>query len=265
MRVRVFIRNTSMDENQYPPPFPYDAFELSDDIGSDLRAPASAATGDERALLAAIHRKLQDLDQQLHALLILFDRDAMGMPMPPSTFRTESRDHERPRAMPNPRPSDPLTVSTLPADGDALRVIEGVFDGQNMVGPDGKHYSVPANYASKSKLVEGDILKLTITARGAFVYKQIGPIARERTIGALERDDVTGEFVVLVADNEDDRGTLARAVSGRTDLPAVPYKRYRVLRASITFYRGSPGDEAVLLVPQGAPSTWAAVENVIKR
>jgi len=28
------------------------------------------------------------------------------------------------------------------------KVIEGVFDGQNMVGSDGKTYPVPANYAS---------------------------------------------------------------------------------------------------------------------
>ena len=35
------------------------------------------------------------------------------------------------------------------------KIIEGVFDGQTMVGPDGKNYPVPANYASKSKLVEG--------------------------------------------------------------------------------------------------------------
>ena len=56
------------------------------------------------------------------------------------------------------------------------RIVEGVFDGQGMVGPDGKQYSVPANYASKSKLVEGDILKLTITPRGSFIYKQIEPI-----------------------------------------------------------------------------------------
>ena len=32
------------------------------------------------------------------------------------------------------------------------KVIEGVFDGQSMVGSDGKTYPVPANYASKSKL-----------------------------------------------------------------------------------------------------------------
>ncbi|PIX89851.1 MAG: hypothetical protein COZ29_03005, partial [Candidatus Moranbacteria bacterium CG_4_10_14_3_um_filter_45_9] len=53
-------------------------------------------------------------------------------------------------------------------------VIEGAFDGQVMLGTDGKQYPVPANYASKSKLVEGDMLKLTITDNGAFLYKQIG-------------------------------------------------------------------------------------------
>ena len=35
-------------------------------------------------------------------------------------------------------------------------VVEGTFDGQIMIGIDGKQYPVPANYASKSKLVEGD-------------------------------------------------------------------------------------------------------------
>src|ERR1700735_4493512 len=65
------------------------------------------------------------------------------------------------------------------------KIIEGVFDGQNMVGSDGKTYPVPANYASKSKLVQGDILKLTIAEDGAFLYKQIGPIPRKQVVGTL--------------------------------------------------------------------------------
>ncbi|KKU38866.1 MAG: 50S ribosomal protein L7/L12 [Parcubacteria group bacterium GW2011_GWA2_46_39] len=104
--------------------------------------------------------------------------------------------------------ADIETKATLkPSVGSVQRtetgavIIEGVFDGQNMVGPDGKLYSVPANYASKSKLVEGDLLKLTISPDGSFIYKQIGPM----------------------------------------------------------------GDEVVVLVPKGTPSSWAAVENVIKK
>lgn len=121
------------------------------------------------------------------------------------------------------------------------RVIEGVFDGENMIGPDGKQYSVPANYASKSKLVEGDILKLTITATGTFVYKQIGPIERARVVGVLERS-AAGEYFAL-ADG----------------------KRWRLLTASVTYYKGEAGDEAVILVPKNGESKWAAVENVVRK
>ena len=121
------------------------------------------------------------------------------------------------------------------------RVVEGVFDGENMIGPDGKQYSVPANYASKSKLVEGDILKLTITATGTFVYKQIGPIERARVVGVLERS-AGGEYFAL-ADG----------------------KKWRLLTASVTYYKGESGDEIVILVPKNGDSKWAAVENVVRK
>jgi hypothetical protein len=125
--------------------------------------------------------------------------------------------------------------------GEDGRVIEGVFDGENMIGPDGKQYSVPANYASKSKLVEGDILKLTITPTGTFVYKQIGPIERRRVVGTLEQTQ-SGNYVV----NSDGR-------------------KWQVLIASVTYFKGEPGDEAVILVPKRGESRWAAMENVVKK
>jgi len=37
-----------------------------------------------------------------------------------------------------------------------------------------------------------------------------------------------------------------------------------VLTASVTYYKGEPGDEAIILVPKSTPSTWAALENVVK-
>ncbi len=122
------------------------------------------------------------------------------------------------------------------------RLIEGVFNGQNMVGADGQEYAVPANYASKSKLVEGDILKLTINSNGAFIYKQIGPIERTRIVGTLIQE------------------------GGKEDY-AVEYqgRRLRVLAASVTYFKGKVGDEAVILIPKNTPSKWAAVENIIKK
>lgn len=123
-----------------------------------------------------------------------------------------------------------------------FKVVEGVFDGEQMIGSDGGKYSVPANYASKSKLVEGDLMKLTIKPNGAFLFKQIGPIERERKVGQLAEDPDSHEYGALVGS-----------------------KLYRILKASVSYYKGSIGDEVILLVPKNNPSRWAAVDNIIKR
>ncbi len=120
-------------------------------------------------------------------------------------------------------------------------VVEGTFDGQIMIGIDGKQYPVPANYASKSKLVEGDMLKLTITPDGSFIYKQIGPANRKSLIGIVSQDE-KGNHVIFS--------------EGR------PYK---VLLASITYFKALPGDEVVIMVPRDIDSTWAAIENVLSK
>jgi hypothetical protein len=119
------------------------------------------------------------------------------------------------------------------------KIIEGVFDGQNMVGSDGKTYPVPANYASKSKLVQGDILKLTIADDGAFMYKQIGPIPRKQVVGVLKQEN--GHYYVSVADHD-----------------------YRVLLASVTYFKAKPGDQVSVNVPEDdAHAEWAALEAAL--
>ncbi len=119
-------------------------------------------------------------------------------------------------------------------------VIEGVFDGQNMIGPDKKTYSVPANYASKSKLIPGDILKLTIMEDGAFVYKQIGPVERKKIVGTLTYED--GQYKVI----------------GNS-------KAYNVLLASVTYFRAEIGDRVTLIIPELEESEWGAIENVLPK
>lgn len=139
--------------------------------------------------------------------------------------------------------SDPETlvarkaVDLAPREGD--RVVEGVFDGQNMQGNDGAEYPVPPNYASKSKLVEGDVLKLTIRTDGSFVYKQIKPVERRRAVGKLTVDS-QGNFGVV-----------------------TPEKTFRVLLASVTFFKAEEGDELTILLPQHGEAEWGAVEHVI--
>ena len=129
------------------------------------------------------------------------------------------------------------SMTGSPANG---RVIEGIFDGQNMVDSAGQTYPVPANYASKSKLVEGDGMKLTITDEGKFIYKQIAPTPRRTALGLLIQED--GQYKVLSEG-----------------------KALRVLLASVTFYRAEVGDQVTVLLPEKGDAKWGAIEAVLPK
>lgn len=134
----------------------------------------------------------------------------------------------------------PIHATTELQSGE--QIIEGIFDGEKMIGPDGKEYAVPPNYASKSKMVEGDSLKLTIKPDGKFIYKQTGPIPRRRVMGTVRFDEDTQKWTIEAADTT-----------------------YKVLTASITFYKGKPGDEAIVLVPEVGDAAWGALENIVSK
>jgi hypothetical protein len=132
-----------------------------------------------------------------------------------------------------------LGISPLESSSGA-RIVEGVFDGEQMVGSDGRRYPVPPNYASKSKLVASDVLKLTIAGDGTFIFKQIGPVERQKLVGTLEE-------------------------SGGRYLALVDGKRYQLLTASVTYYRAKAGDSITIIVPREGESEWAAVENLLEQ
>ena len=123
---------------------------------------------------------------------------------------------------------------------DDENVIEGLFDGENMITENNKTFPVPANYASKSKLVEGDKLKLTIAKDGGFIFKQIGPIDRKKIVGDLIKN---GEQYFVIVEN----------------------KKYKVISASITYFKGNAGDEVTIVIPKDKLTTWAAVEAIIPK
>lgn len=134
---------------------------------------------------------------------------------------------------------DDARVQPVTQDDNLGKVIEGVFDGQNMVGSDGKTYPVPANYASKSKLVQGDILKLTIADDGAFLYKQIGPVPRKQVVGQLKLEN--GHYFVTVGSQD-----------------------FRVLLASVTYFKAKPGDQVSVNLPEDdSAAEWAALEAAL--
>ncbi len=135
------------------------------------------------------------------------------------------------------------TAPSVPSEKEASQdpVIEGVFNGVKMIGDDGNAYDVAPNYASKSKLVEGDMMKLTINNQGNFIYKQIGPIERQRIRGTLFYTESESQWNLITSAG----------------------KSYKILTASVTFYKGKAGDEGIALIPQNGHSEWAALEHII--
>ncbi len=123
---------------------------------------------------------------------------------------------------------------------DGQEYIEGVFNGEAMIGHDGRTYPVPPNYASKSKLVAGDVLKLVIAEDGTFIFKQIGPVERQKLIATLAQE---GSRSIAVVDNQ----------------------HYNLLTAAVTYYHAKPGDRLTIVVPKDSPTDWAAIENLVEQ
>ncbi len=118
------------------------------------------------------------------------------------------------------------------------KVIEGVFNGKGMIGSDKKIYPVPANYASKSKIVEGSKLKATIKADGSFQYKIIDEIDFDMMTGTLIKDG--DRFTVITQ-------------SGL----------YQVIPASVTYLQAKIGDRVSIRVPQGIKATYATIDALV--
>ncbi|MEM1312623.1 MAG: hypothetical protein AAGF07_04125 [Patescibacteria group bacterium] len=130
-------------------------------------------------------------------------------------------------------------------ESTALEVVEGYFEGESMIGDNGKTYLVPQNYASKTQLVVGDRMKWILTPERE-VFKLIQPVNRERVTGtfAIEGDN----FVVLV------------------DKFSNPIK---ILKASATYaikqLSLKPGDEVAVYIPKDTENpSWGAFINIVK-
>ncbi len=118
------------------------------------------------------------------------------------------------------------------------KIIEWVFTGSEMLGVDNVKYPVPVNYASKSKLVQWDKLKLTIEKNGKMIYKQIEQIERETKVGLVIKDK--DKYQVVVGS-----------------------ETYNLLTAAVTHFKVSIWDKITVIVPANKKATFAAIEAVI--
>lgn len=125
-------------------------------------------------------------------------------------------------------------------NSDDSKIVEGVFTGEEMLGADGNKYPVPANYSSKSKLVQWDKLKVTIGGNGRMMYKQIAPIERETKVWLLTEEKWKYQV-------------LADGVS------------YDLLTAAVTHFGWNIWDSITVIIPKGKAATFAAIDSIMPK
>lgn len=127
-------------------------------------------------------------------------------------------------------------------EGENIKVVEGSFDGNFMQWGDGKIYPVPMNYASKTKLIPGDMLKLRIMEDGKLVYKLIAPAPRKYVKAKLSKTE-EGKFIALTEEG----------------------KTYSLNQAAVSFFKGNIGNEMSIIVNASEENNSAAIEALIDK
>lgn len=125
-------------------------------------------------------------------------------------------------------------------EGDEVKVIEWVFDWYFMQWSDWKKYPVPLNYASKSKLIPGDVLKLRIMKDWKLVYKLIWPAPRKYVKATLSKTD-DNKYIAITDDG----------------------KTYFLNLAAVTYFKWKPWDELSIIVNADWKWDFAAIEALL--
>ncbi len=123
---------------------------------------------------------------------------------------------------------------------DDFKIVEWVFTWDEMLWVDEHKYPVPVNYASKSRLVQWDRLKLTIEPSGRMLYKQIKPIERESKVGLLTKEQWKYQVI-------------------------SEWLTYNVLTAAVTHFKAEIWDSVSIIVPTWKQANFAAIESVIPK
>lgn len=120
------------------------------------------------------------------------------------------------------------------------KIIEWVFTWEDMLWSDWNKYPIPVNYASKSKMVQWDKLKLTIEESWKMLYKQISPIERDTKTWLLTKEK---EKFQVIAD----------------------WKTYDVLTAAVTHFKWEIWDTITIIVPRWREATFAAIDIIVPK
>lgn len=181
-------------------------------------------------MLWFIKNIVSDIDQDLKRISQVVQQLEKFDPKDPESLDVDIKSQEM------------FSVTSQRYNEEDAEVIEGTFDWYFMVGSDQKKYPVPLNYASKTKLVPWDSLKLKILKDGKFIYKLTRPVERQHVRAILSLSD-DNKYTAITDDG----------------------KPYFLNQAAVTFFKGKPWDELYIVINADWSWGFAAIEAIIKK
>lgn len=173
---------------------------------------------------------VSDIDQDLKRISQVVQQLEQFDPANPESLDVDAKSQEM------------FSVTSQRYDEEDSEVVEWLFDWYFMVWSDQKKYPVPLNYASKTKLVPWDSLKLKILKDGKFIYKLTRPVERQHVRAILSLSD-DNKYTAITDDG----------------------KPYFLNQAAVTFFKGKPGDELYIVINADGSWSFAAIEAIIKK
>ncbi len=125
---------------------------------------------------------------------------------------------------------------------EVSETIEWEFDGVVLIDKDWKKYPVPTNYASKSKLISWDEMKLNIMKNGKMIFKLIKKVERHTIQAILSKDSTSDKDIAI-------------------------YKNKYIFilnHAAVSYHKWKPGDKVLITVNKSKPWKFAALDTIMQ-
>ncbi len=172
-------------------------------------------------VISSIWWLLLNIENDIRRVRVLLNRIKDG------SYKTEINEEELQK----------ISSNLLNYEVEQWQIIEWVYDGVYMIWSDNKKYPVPLNYASKSKLISWDILKLTILSNWKLMYKLIQPANRNYLKATLSKTD--NDFIAIWDD----------------------WKTYKLNAAAVTYFNLQIWDEISIIANAEWKWEYAAIET----
>jgi hypothetical protein len=114
------------------------------------------------------------------------------------------------------------------------------YNGDSIIDDQGVIYPINKNYASKSRLIDGDVLIMRTDSQGGIYYKLSKPVPRKTVIADIK--ETNGQYIAIYNN-----------------------KSYKILTAASNFYELYNNCQAMIVISITEDNKWCAIDGKVTK